>query len=127
VPHYSRLCRAVIDVPGDVHDEELAFWQGAIGATLEAARRYPEYHGALLPGQEFGILVQRLEDGPARLHLDIHTDDLDAEVGRLEQLGATRVRQVEAWWIMRDPAGLLFCVVPDGPDATNASNAHRWD
>jgi hypothetical protein len=117
----------VIDVPGDVHDEELAFWQGAIGATLEAARRYPEYHGALLPGQEFGILVQRLEDGPARLHLDIHTDDLDAEVGRLEQLGATRVRQVEAWWIMCDPAGLLFCVVPDGPDATNASNAHRWD
>lgn len=126
MPHYSRLCRAVIDVPGDVHDEELAFWQGAIGETLGAAQRYPEYHGALLPGQEFGLLVQRLQDGPPRLHLDIHTDDLDAEVERLERLGATRIRRVERWWIMRDPAGLLFCVVPDG-HATNESNAHRWD
>jgi hypothetical protein len=116
----------VVDVPGDDHDQELAFWQSAIGETLEAAR-YPEYHGTLLHGQEFGILFQRLGDGPARVHLDIHTDDLDAEVARLERLGATRVRQVERWWIMRDPAGLLFCVIPDGRERTNASNAHRWD
>ena len=126
MPHYSRLCRAVVDVPGDDHDQELEFWQSAIGETLEAAP-YPEYHGTLLYGQEFGILFQRLGDGPARVHLDIHTDDLDAEVARLERLGATRVRQVERWWIMRDPAGLLFCVIPDGPERTNASNAHRWD
>jgi hypothetical protein len=127
VPHHSRLCRAVIDVPGDHHDDELAFWQGATGEALEASPRFPEYHGAILPGQDFGVLLQRLEDGPARVHLDIHTDDLDAEVARLERLGATRVRQVERWWIMRDPAGLVFCVVHDGPDATNAGNAHRWD
>ena len=48
------------------------------------------------------------------MHLDIHTDDLDAEVARLEKLGAERVQQVHGWWVMRDPAGLLFCVLPAG-------------
>jgi hypothetical protein len=32
-------------------------------------------------------------------------------VQRLEALGATRCEQVKTWWVMADPAGLLFCVV----------------
>ena len=61
------------------------------------------------------------------MHLDIHTDDLDAEIARLEALGAERVAFVHAWWIMRDPAGLLFCVVPEPEDSLNDGNAQRWD
>ncbi len=30
------------------------------------------------------------------MHLDIHTDDLDAEVARLEHLGARRVQRVDS-------------------------------
>jgi predicted enzyme related to lactoylglutathione lyase len=124
--HYSRLSKVVIDVPPADHDREVAFWSGAVGQELAQGFRYPEYHGAFLRGGEFGLLVQRLGEGPGRLHLDIHTDDLDAEVARLEALGAQRVAKVHAWWILRDPAGLLFCVVPEPAGSLSDANAQRW-
>jgi hypothetical protein len=127
VAHYSRLSRIVIDVPDADHDRELAFWSGATGLRLIQLDRHPEYHAADLHGQELGLLIQRLGEGPARMHLDIHTDDPAAEIARLEQLGAELVQQVHAWWIMRDPAGLLFCVVPEPPGSLTDSDAQRWD
>lgn len=50
-----------------------------------------------------------------RLHIDIHADDRDATVARLETLGATRVTEFDKgpaghWWVMRDPEGNEFCV-----------------
>jgi Glyoxalase-like domain len=127
VTHYSRLYKVVIDVPPADHERELGFWSAATGQSLAHFDRYPEYHGSALHGLDFWLLTQRLDDGQARLHLDIHTDDLAAEVLRLEKLGAERVRQVHAWQIMRDPAGLLFCVIPEPPGSLNDSNARRWD
>lgn len=127
MPHYSRVDKIVIDVAADDHDRELAFWQGATGGETSRSERYPEFHWSTLPGQDVAMLVQSLDDGASRVHLDIHTDDLEAEVARLERLGATRVREVNGWWIMRDPAGLLFCVIPDPPGALNDANARRWD
>jgi len=117
----------VIDVPDPDHDAELAFWRGVTGEKLDVVARHPEYHGAKLGGQEFWMLIQRLGEGPARVHVDIHTDDMDAELARLEALGATRVHSTEDWWVMRDPAGLLFCVVPDPPGVLTGDNAQRWD
>lgn len=125
--HYSRLYKTVIDVPPAEYDREVAFWGGALGQPLRQGEHFPEYHGAALHGQEFGLLIQRLGQGPARVHLDIHTDDLAAEVARLEALGAERVESVHAWWILRDPAGLLFCVVPEPGDSLNDTNAQRWE
>ena len=125
--HYSRLYKIVIDVPRDDHDRELAFWSGATGVPLIKFDKHPEYHGAELHGQQLGLLIQRLGDGRARVHLDIHTDDPAAEIARLEELGAVLVQQVHAWWIMRDPAGLLFCVIPEPPGSLNDGNAKRWD
>jgi hypothetical protein len=127
VAHYSRLSEAVIDVPAGNHDREMAFWSAAAGQPPAQSDVHPEYHRIELGRQHFGLLIQRLDDGPGRVHLDVHTDDLDAEVSRLERLGAERVQQVKAWWIMRDPAGLLFCVVPKPPDSFNDSNAQRWE
>ena len=124
--HYSRLSVIVIDVPPGGHDRELAFWREATGAPLTANKQFPEYHGAEL-GNGFGLLVQRLGDGPARIHLDIHTDDLAAEVARLERLGAQRLERLEFWQVMRDPAGLVFCVVEAPPGELAGANAHRWD
>ncbi|MDR0346231.1 MAG: glyoxalase/bleomycin resistance/dioxygenase family protein [Nocardiopsaceae bacterium] len=125
--HYSRLFKIVIDVPSADHDRELAFWSGATGRQLPRIDKHPEYHGALLPGGESALLVQRLEAGTARVHVDIHTDNLAAELARLEALGAERIEQVHSWWIMRDPAGLLFCVIPQPSGSLNDDNAHRWD
>jgi Glyoxalase-like domain len=121
------LSNIVIDAPPADHDRELAFWGGAIGQPLAQVDRYPEYHGAELHGQEVGLLIQRLGQGPGRVHLDIHTDDLAAEMTRLEALGAERVELVHSWWVMRDPAGLLFCVIPAPAGSLNDRNARRWD
>jgi hypothetical protein len=118
----------VIDVPGDVHDQGLAFWQAAVGQELTRIEHHPEYHGALLPHQQqIGLLVQRLGAGQARVHLDFHTDDVAAEVARLESLGASREQRVQDWYVMRDPAGLLFCVVPVTAGSLDDANAQRWD
>jgi predicted enzyme related to lactoylglutathione lyase len=127
VAHYSKISKIVIDVPPADHDRELVFWSAATGQPLTQFDSYPEYHAATLKGQDTGLLIQRLGHGPGRVHLDIHTDDLAAELSRLENLGAQRVQQVHSWWIMRDPAGLLFCVIPEPAGSLSDSNAQRWD
>ena len=125
--HHSRVDKIVIDLPESVHDQTLDFWQGATGAPAGRSERFPEYHWMDLPGADIDMLVQRIGDGPARVHLDVHTDDVAAEVARLEGLGATRVREVNGWWVMADPAGLPFCVIPDPPGRLTDDNSHRWD
>jgi predicted enzyme related to lactoylglutathione lyase len=127
VVHYSRMSDVVIDVPAGDHDREVAFWSAATGQPLAQLDSHPEYHRATLAGQGIGLLIQRLGHGSSRVHLDIHTDDLDAEISRLEVLGAERVQQVHSWWIMRDPAGLLFCVVPEPAGSLHDDNAQLWE
>jgi hypothetical protein len=117
----------VVDVPDPDHDRELDFWRAATGQPFAAIAGQPDYHGARLHGQQAWMLVQRTGDGPARVHVDFHTDDLDAEVARLEALGARRVEKVQDWWVMRDPVGLPFCVVPDPPGSLTDANAQHWD
>ncbi len=125
--HFSRLFKVVIDIPASDYEREVSFWAAALGEPLlQPFGRHPEYHGAALHGQDFWLLTQRLGEGAARVHLDIHTDDLDAEVGRLERLGARRVHRVDSWRVMRDPAGLLFCVLPEPPGTLHEGNARRW-
>jgi len=127
VTHFSTLLKVVLDVAPADHDRELAFWQAATGPPLTQLERHPEYHGSGPHGEEFWLLIQRLDAGDSRVHLDIHTDDLAAEVARLEALGAERVQQVHGWWVLRDPAGLPFCVIPQPPGSLDDTNAHRWD
>jgi hypothetical protein len=66
------------------------------------------------------LLVQQVTH-PSRIHLDIESDDLEAEVRRLEALGAKRIEFVKRWWVMEAPTGQRFCVVnpqrgPIGPE-----------
>jgi hypothetical protein len=108
--HRSKLVAALVDVPDPVFDREVGFWSAALERTPATIPGNPEYRdlGAPVPGMQF--MVQRVDD-VARVHLDIETDDVEAEVRRLEALGAERVQAVKSWWVMRDPADLLFCVV----------------
>ena len=108
--HRSRLTAALVDVPNSTYGSSLRFWAGALGVEPQFDDDNPEYAdlGEATPGLQ--VFVQQV-GAPARVHLDIETDDVEAEVTRLEALGATRVEQVKSWWVMRDPAGLPFCVV----------------
>ena len=114
----------VIDVPGEQHPDEVAFWGGATGKDL-VRLSHPEYHGARL-SPALVMLVQELGEGAPRVHLDIHTDDVDAEVARLTALGASQVDRLENWAVMRDPAGLPFCVVQAAPGELDAGPAVTW-
>ncbi|GAA4262619.1 hypothetical protein GCM10022255_100000 [Dactylosporangium darangshiense] len=116
----------MIDAPRPDHEATVAFWSGAAGVDLPVVAKYPEFNGAKLPTHDMLLLTQRLGDGAPRVHLDFHTDDLDAEVARLEALGATRESRAENWQVMRDPAGLVFCVVRDRPGTLSEANATRW-
>jgi predicted enzyme related to lactoylglutathione lyase len=117
--HRSRVCHFVIDVP-DL-DHGTAFWKAALGATEETLPETsrPIYRSLILPDSPTRVLLQKTSDpktGKERMHLDIETDDIDAELTRLEALGATRWdHQAErGWefWVLRDPWGNEFCVLP---------------
>ena len=52
--------------------------------------------------------------GKNRVHLDLRPDNQEAEIRRLEDLGATRIdigQQDVAWVVMADPEGNEFCVL----------------
>lgn len=124
--HRSRLTAALVDVPPSMFEAETRFWSEALGRPAQTIDQNPEYAdlGEATPGWQF--MVQSVGADP-RVHIDIETDDVEAEVQRLEALGATRVEQVKSWWVMRDPAGVLFCVVRvQLPDAFEA-HARTWD
>ncbi|HEX3946431.1 MAG TPA: VOC family protein [Acidimicrobiales bacterium] len=123
--HRSRLTAALVDVPAEHYQSSVDFWSGALGRTAEPDEDDPEYTLLSGPDQGLSMIVQRVDDA-ARVHLDIETDDVDAEVRRLEALGAVRVRQVKTWWILRDPAGLLFCVVRVQRPEEFATQATEW-
>lgn len=114
--HRSRIAVVLIDHPEETYDAAASFWT----AARSSRRRDPVSVGAEEPydsldGLPGGMLLelQRTRSGtPARVHLDIETDDVAAEVDRLVVLGATVVEEPEGFMVLNDPGGLVFCVVP---------------
>jgi hypothetical protein len=71
------------------------------------------------------VEIQRVEH-ESRVHIDIETDDIAAEVARLTKLGAKEIDRRERWTIMEAPSGQRFCVVRAQRPGFN-ENANRWD
>lgn len=117
--HRSRLCQFVIDV-SDL-DGGVSFWSKALDAVEEPLPPQSShiYRLLRLPDADIRILLQKTGDAKIhkeRMHLDIETDDVEAEVRRLEALGATRwdhqhERGYDDFWVLRDPWGNEFCVL----------------
>jgi hypothetical protein len=110
--HRILLRTVVIDVPSQANDATRDFWTTALCATTRRATKHPEYHVLEHSAAAGPVLVQDVGSTPGRVHLDIESDDVAAEVARLVAAGATEVEQHGDWVVLRDPAGLLFCVVP---------------
>ena len=122
--HRSRLGVVVIDCQGEDAAAHEAFWAAALGRERESEPIDPKYRDLKGPEAEVRVLVQAVDHAP-RVHFDIETDDIEAEVGRLERLGATRVAALKGWVVMQEPSGHRFCVVkPQRPDF--AENASVW-
>jgi predicted enzyme related to lactoylglutathione lyase len=121
--HRSRLCHFVIDV-SDL-DRGAAFWAAALDATEEPlpVTSREVYRRLRLPDSNIRILLQKTNDpkvAKERMHLDLESDNLEAEVLRLEALGATRWDHQQErghdFWVLRDPWGNEFCVLhPEFP------------
>ena len=110
--HKSRLAGFIIDCRTDDLDQAARFWSSALGYTLKKSGGAEDSGYRLLdtPPDDLHIEVQKV-DHPSRVHLDIEADDVEAEVQRLEKLGAKRIAQVRTWWVMEAPTGQRFCVV----------------
>ncbi len=125
--HKSRLAGFIIDCHTEDLDGAASFWSQALGYGLKPSKSPEDSLYRLLDTRpdELHMEVQQVSH-PSRVHLDIETDDIEAEVARLERLGAKRVERVHTWWVMEAPTGQRFCVVRvQRPDF--AANANSWD
>jgi len=102
------------------------FWQHTLGVTARDAETSASPYVTLAGGAGgLQLYLQAVHDA-SRIHLDIETDNVEAEVQRLEHLGARRKASIQTWWVMEDPCGHLFCVVPEHSEAF-AAQAHVWE
>ena len=124
--HKSKLAGFIIDCQTTDLAGAAGFWSGALGMQVEPlpGTEGQTYARLADPTKALNIEVQTV-DHPSRVHLDIETDDIEAEVSRLEALGATRIKQVHSWWVMQAPTGQRFCVVRQSSLAF-ASTASTW-
>ena len=105
--HRSRLAGLIIDCETDDLPGAAAFWAAALG---DAEVRAPEGRYQDLDDQAgLYAAVQQVEH-PSRVHLDIESDDIPAEVARLERSGRGW-SDVKTWTVMEAPTGHRFCVV----------------
>lgn len=110
--HRSRLAGFIIDCKTDDLERAAQFWSKALGYPLKPAadEASPIYREMLTGRDGFHVEVQTV-DHPSRVHLDIESDDVEAEVRRLEALGAKRIERIHTWVVMEAPTGQRFCVV----------------
>ena len=125
--HRSKLAGFIIDCQTDDLGAAARFWSEALGMQISAlpGDEGEKYVRLVAPNLALHIEVQRVAHD-SRVHLDIETDDIEAEVKRLEALGATRVKQVHTWWVMQAPTGQRFCVVRVQSAEGFAAGANSW-
>ena len=100
-------------------DKAAEWWARAAGGQLT-----PYVPGEYVaverqPGPK--LLFQKVADptpGKNKIHLDFSATDVDAEVKRLVDLGATEEGRHSmgpvAWVVLTDPEGNAFCVTDEG-------------
>lgn len=124
--HRSRVYAVIIDAPDAEAAKAARFWAAALGVDARPFPPEPQFttlHQAL-PG--LVTAVQAVDDAP-RIHLDMETDDVEAETARLIALGAEQVSRWQECRVLRVPGGHLLCVLPveSDPDIFRAG-ATEW-
>ena len=122
--HKSRLSGFIIDCNTADLEGAAAFWGAALGLKVEASAQAGEALYRRLEGSSLDIEVQQVTH-QSRVHLDIESTDVAAEVRRLERLGARRVSAVRDWQVMEAPTGQRFCVVPARTD--RGAQGNTWN
>lgn len=125
--HRSRLSTLLIDVPSGDAPMAASFWSRALGVPAQPVsgeEQFTSLHGAL---PDLVLAVQAVDDRP-RYHVDIETDDVDAETRRLVALGAVEVARWLECRTLRAPGGHLLCVIPRHSDRETFERLARvWE
>jgi len=126
--HHSRLTAVIIDCKTDDVDGAARFWAEALGRPVDVAHPGSQggYRMLTTPPGELIVEVQKV-DHESRVHIDIETDDIPAEVKRLEKLGAKVHQEFPRWVVMQAPSGQRLCVVRVQRPDDFPKNANRWD
>lgn len=123
--HHSQLAGFIIDCNTPDLARAAEFWGRALHMDVQRwpAEEGDKYMRLVDPEGRLHIEVQKVEH-PSRVHLDIESDDVEAEAARLESLGAKRVAQIQTWWVMEAPTGQRFCVVRTKSKQTAVARWH---
>lgn len=124
--HKSRLGNIVIDCSTEDLTKDALFWSAALGCPLprDLEENSPFIQLQTPPG-DLQVVLQRVDHAP-RVHLDIETDSIEAEVTRLEALGATVVVRKAEWVVLQAPSGHRFCVGKPYRSGFE-QNAQHWE
>ena len=124
--HRSRLPTLIVDAPATDAPAASAFWSAALGVParpVPGEEQFTSLDGAL---PELELAVQAVDDAP-RLHVDVETDDVDAETARLLALGAVETGRWQGCRTLTAPGGHLLCVIPrHSPDHVFDRHARTW-
>ena len=123
--HHSRFSTVIIDCRTSDIAGAARFWSQAFGRPAVENPANPTYVSLQMHGDEVLCQIQSVAHD-SRVHLDIETDNIDAEVARLEHLGARVAARNTTWVVMEAPTGQRFCVGrPKSADFPR--NANRWE
>jgi predicted enzyme related to lactoylglutathione lyase len=126
--HKSRLTTVLIDCAEEDWQSGLNFWSSALGKPVveDDDEKYKSLRGRV--GGQGGpyVLLQKVPAAERAFHLDIETDDVEAEVARLQKLGATLKARISRHVVMTAPTGHAFCVVPQHRGDFE-DTANRWE
>lgn len=116
---------AFLDLSGSSYDEGVAFWSAVTGYRLSDPRGAHREFATLVPpdGDDF-LRVQRVQEGPGGIHLDLHVPDPRAAADRAVGLGAAEVAD-RGHVVLRSPGGLAFCLVSH--PASRRPSPATWD
>jgi len=124
--HRSQLGGFIIDCRTEDLATAAEFWSAALGLATRVSKDPEDQKYVRLDTGRNGLHIEVQQVAhPSRVHLDIETDDIEAEVARLEALGARRLEAVHSWVVMEAPTGQRFCVVRAGRGDFEAE-ANRW-
>lgn len=126
--HRSRLAAFVIDNRVDDIERANQFWESALGMKcVRSDEEWADKYASLETKQSDPKLLIQKVNHESRIHLDIETDNIEAEVARLQKLGATVVEVFPRWTVMEAPTGHRFCVVtPQREDFELAEDVNIW-
>jgi hypothetical protein len=124
--HRSGLSTLLIDVATADAPKAADFWSAALGVRATPVPGEEQFTS--LPNAVPGLVtaIQAVDDSP-RYHVDIETDDVDAETARLIALGAVEKSRWLECRTLEAPGGHLLCVIPvhSSPDVF-LQVAHVW-